>query len=192
MTDNRMMIKIFVIEIKHQCEFAFIALNLLQQGLQQGIKGNSLVWFSLHSFLSATDNLSKIFWSTMIEQQQENKVVKEQFLFRTIALRKLFNIKSDSPLNESNFRNCFEHFDSRIQEWAMQSTRHNYSDCNIGHSGSISGVDAIDSLRNFNPENQTITFAGDELQLSPLIKLLEIILEKSKLLDSRPWWELDL
>ena len=192
MTDNRMMIKIFIIEIKHQCEFAFIALNLLQQGLQQGIKGNPLVWFSIHSFLSATGNLSKIFWCSMIEQPKENKAVTEELLFRAKALRKLFKIKSDSPLNESKLRNCFEHFDSRIQEWAMQSTRHNYSDSNIGQSGSISGIDAVDSLRNYDPENEILTFTGAELELSPLIKLLETILEKSKLLEARSWWELEL
>ena len=191
MTDKRMMIEIFISEIKHQCEFAFIALNLLQQGLQQGVKGNSLVWFSMHSFLSATGNLSKIFWSTMTKGEQENKEVKEQSLFRAKTLRKLFNIKGDSPLNEIKFRNYFEHFDSSIQEWAMQSTRHNFSDRNIGFSGSISGIDAVDSLRNFDPKNQTLTFTGDELELRPLIELLEVILEKSKILDSLPWWELE-
>ena len=191
MTDKRMMIEVFINEIKHQCEFAFIALNLLQQGLQQGVKGNSLVWFSMHSFFSATGNLSKIFWSTMTKEQEANSEIKEQFLFRAKTLRKLFNISDDSPINERKLGNYIEHFDSGIQEWAMKSTRHNFSDCNIGFSGNISGINAIDSLRNFDPENQMLIFAGDELQLRPLIDFLDVILEKSKTLDSRPWWELE-
>jgi len=146
----------------------------------------------MHSFLSATGNLSKIFWSTMTNEEHENKEGKEQILFRAKTLRKLFDITDDSPLNEKNFRNHFEHFDCKIQDWAMQSTRHSFSDRTIGLSGSISGRDEIDSLRNFDPKNQTLTFTGYELQLHPLIEVLEAILEKSKNLDSSPWWELEV
>ena len=189
MNDKRMMIGTFISEIKHQCEFVFISLNLIQQGLEE--KQQAMIWFSLHAFFGATGNLSKIFWPIMTAEEQTNKAVKEQFLFRAKTLRKLFDITDDSPLNKKKFRNHFEYFDSRIQQWAMECARHTLSDRTIGLSGRISGIDEIDSLRNFDPTNQTLTFTGEELQLRPLIKVVEAINEKSKILDLRSWWELE-
>jgi len=43
-----------------------------------------------------------------------------------------------------NFRNHFEHFDERLEEWAKSSERHNFVDSNIGPPNMIDGIDPKD------------------------------------------------
>ncbi|HEX2279032.1 MAG TPA: hypothetical protein VHN13_18205, partial [Candidatus Tectomicrobia bacterium] len=81
--------------------------------------------------------------------------------------------EEDSPLAPRTFRNHFEHFDARLEDWAVSSEHRTFVDANIGPTGMISGFDPGDCLRNFDPHTFTITFRGDHYHLPPIVEATE-------------------
>lgn len=64
------------------------------------------VWSSIQSILVAVANVSKILWP-----------VREKYYARGKQLRALLRIDDDNILSDRRFRNYFEHYDERIEEW---------------------------------------------------------------------------
>ncbi len=153
---EKMVLKIFQREIERQCKFAIIAIEQTKAGLESN--NLDIVWYAIQNFLVAAGNISKIFWPPNSTYQKRRE-----------ELRKSLSIKDDSPIRPRNFRNHFEHFDERLENWATSSKRHNFVDSNIGPSNMIAGIDPDDFLRNFNPTNWTLTFRGDKYELKPII-----------------------
>jgi hypothetical protein len=90
-------------------------------------------------------------------------------------------VDDSSPLAPRTFRNHFEHFDERLEDWAMSSKRKNFVDSNVGPSGMISGIDLEDYLRNFNTTKNAVTFRGDEYNLKPMIDAIVELHEKASI-----------
>jgi hypothetical protein len=88
-------------------------------------------------------------------------------------------VEEDSPLAPRTFRNHFEHFDIRLEQWAVSSEHRGFVDANIGHPVMISGFDPGDCLRNFDPDTFTITFRGDSYHLPPIIQAIEELWHKA-------------
>ncbi len=119
----------------------------------------------------------KIFWP------------REKYRKRGKELRKSLGIEDNSPIQPRNFRNHFEHFDERLEEWAKSSERHNFVDSNIVPSNMIAGIDPKDYLRNFDPTTWALTFRGDKYELKPIIKAIYEFYSKVSTEASKPWWE---
>ena len=66
---------------------------------------NVEVWCSIQSILVAAGNVSKILWPN---QKYKN---------RGERLRQMLNVNADNLLSNRDFRNHFEHYDERIEEW---------------------------------------------------------------------------
>ena len=160
-----MVLRIFRREIERQCKFAIIAREQIKTGLLNS--DLDIVWYAIQNFLVAVGNMSKIFWP--INPKYEN---------RGKELRGSLGIQDNSPIQPRNFRNRFEHFDERLEEWATSSKRHNFVDSNIGPASKIVGIDQEDFLRNFNPTNWTLTFRGDKYELKPIIKAIDELYPK--------------
>ena len=63
------------------------------------------VWGSIQSILVAVANVSKILWPV------------KKYMARGKQLRELLGIDDDNLLSDRTFRNHFEHYDERIEEW---------------------------------------------------------------------------
>ena len=73
-------------------------------------------WCSLQSILVAAGNVSKILWPN------------EKYKLRGAHLRKQLHVEKDNPLSSRKFRNHFEHYDERIEEYFKYNSQGGYID----------------------------------------------------------------
>jgi len=159
---EKMVLQIFQGEIEKQCKFAIIAIEQIKTGLANTNSDLDVVWYAIQNFLVAVANISKFFWPQYPISQKRGE-----------ELRNSLGIKNDSPIGPRKFRNHFEHFDERLEDWATSSKRHNFIDSNIGPLNMmIAGIDQQDFLRNFDPTTWTLTFRGDKYELKPIVEVI--------------------
>ena len=156
---EKMVLKIFQGEIEKQCKFAIIAVEQIKTELAN--TNSELVWYAIQNFLVAVANISKFFWPPYRISQKRGE-----------ELRRSLGIKNDSLIGPRKFRNHFEHFDERLEDWATSSKGHNFIDSNIGPPNMIAGIVQQDFLRNFDPTTWTLTFRGDRYELKPIIEVI--------------------
>jgi hypothetical protein len=169
---KKVFLRIFQREIKLQCEFAVMAYNDLVEAL--ATQNSDRLWYSVQSFLAATGNISKLLFST------------SDLPKRAIDLRQSLSVSDNSPLASREFRNCFEHFDARLEKWMINSRRHNFIDTCVGPPNMIGGLDREDYLRNFDTTNFAITFRGDVYNLKPIIEAIQELWKKA-VIESQKW-----
>jgi hypothetical protein len=194
--------QIFHREVERQCKFALIAYEDLKQALavsqqrppappavnyadaaqvqasmvthdhwltareeykRRQTAANDRLWFSVQAFLVAAGNISKLLWPP------DKPLLPE----RGPELRANLEVEENSPLKPRTFRNHFEHFDKRLEQWAVSSKHRVFIDSNIGLGGKISGAEPGDYLRNFEPRNFAVTFRGDSYHLQPIAEAIE-------------------
>jgi len=170
-----MVLRIFQREVERQCKFALIAAQDLSQALQASDMDR--IWYSIQAFLVAAGNISKLLWPP-----------KRLLPKRGAELRASLSVGDDSPLEPRTFRNHFEHFDERLEQWATSSERHNFADSNVGPPDMIVGFEPEDYLRNFDPANGAITFRGDEYHLQPVIEAIGELWERALVEAQKPHW----
>lgn len=119
------------------------------------------VWSSIQSILCATANVSKILWPNY------------RFQARGERLRKILNVKDDNLLANRKFRNHFEHYDERVDEWFSTQSQGLYVDLSMNPS--LRGDSASGDHRGYNSFNNTVVFRGEELDLNELLKALDEI-----------------
>lgn len=95
---------IFLGEILLQTKIAFRANERLDSS--QDTFDNLEVRCSVQSILVSAANVSKILWPTTKKHQK-----------RGDRLREILKVEESNPLSNREFRNHFEHYDSRIEEW---------------------------------------------------------------------------
>ena len=168
--------RLFMMEIVHQCGFATLAYSGITYTLSnlRVKKSMDIFWYSLQSFLTASANISKIFWP----------VDKSPYKERGEFMRSLLDIDNNVSFRLRDPRNHLEHFDERLDDWYSQSTHHNIIDTSIGTESSISGD--IDFMRFFNTHTFTFRFRGDQYEINPIHESLNVLLEKVNLELSKP------
>jgi hypothetical protein len=147
----------FLIEIEKQCKFGIMA----SYDLENALKSHNMdrLWYSVQGILLAAGNISKLLWPS-----------NPQSVDRGNELRTLLSVVDRSALTPRTFRNHFEHFDERLEQWASSSTRHNIVDSSVLPPGVIKGIDAGDFLRNLDPTSGSVTFRGDSYDLRPVVQ----------------------
>ncbi len=153
---DKHVLRIFQRETERQCRFAIMAIEDIQKELQA--TGVDRIWYSVQAFLVAAGNLSKLLWPK-----------HPRIPDRAEELKSSLGVDKSSPLAPRTFRNHFEHFDERIEDWAISSKHQGFVDSNVGPSGMISGPDSKNYLRNFDTTKGSITFRGDEYVLKPIV-----------------------
>jgi hypothetical protein len=147
------LMRVFVTEVEAQCAFALRAMGELRQSL--AARDTTGVFFYAQGFLGAAGNVSKLLWPP-----------SETIPGRGEKLREFLGISNESPVSPRTFRNHFEHFDERLEQWASTSKRRNLVDSSFLTPGAIKGIDPEDFLRNLNPGTLTLTFRGDTYELT--------------------------
>lgn len=169
-------------ELEKQCRFALMAhdnlIEILKHVLQtkraEDIKREDVerMWSSIHSFLVAAGNISKIFWPP-----------NSKYSDRGDALRKNLSIGNDSPFSPSyrKARNYLEHFDEYLEKW-IKLGRDRFVDSSFGSLDLIKAkedkVELRDFLRYFDYKTFSLIFSGDLYDLKPIINSVANLLEK--------------
>jgi hypothetical protein len=135
------------------------------------------LWYSVQSLLIAAGNISKLLWPSQFAAQRGEE------------LRTSLGVHDSSPLRPRVFRNHFEHFDERLEQWATSSDRRNFADSNVGPTGMISGLDPADYLRNFDTSKHAVTFRGDSYLLKPVVDALRELHERAPVECRKLPWE---
>jgi hypothetical protein len=163
---------VFVREVKRQAKFGLVAIADLDAALAS--QNSERVWYSIQSLLIAAGNVSKVLWPT------------KAYAERGQTLREALSISDDNVLAPRTFRNHFEHFDERLEDWAVADPSRNFVDSNIGPPGMISGLDPAGFLRNLDTKEWAVTFRGDAYQLRPIAAALqELHARAAQLKDAR-------
>jgi hypothetical protein len=117
-------------EIQRNCDFALLAHRDMIRCIESMKLDDKEVldrfWLSVES---AVANISKILWPSPqcgIEVSSRRE-----------ALRTLLSVDDSSPIKEKEFRNHFEHYDSRIENWAKHYESKTIYDSNIGSIDSV-------------------------------------------------------
>jgi len=121
------------------------------------------VWSSIQSILVAAGNVSKILWP-----QKEHEARGER-------LRELLKVDDNNILSDRKFRNHFEHYDERIEDWFKKQSSAVYSDLAVDPFKSIWGNVPTNQHRAYDPLAQTLTFRGELFDLAAVLKELQEI-----------------
>jgi len=173
---DKNILRIFQREIERQCRFAIIAVQDLEKALQ--VPGMDRIWYSIQSFLVAAGNVSTLLWPPSAHIPDRAKELKNSL-----------GVDDSSPLAPRTFRNHFEHFDERLEDWATSSKRKNFVDSNVGPSGIISVMDLEDYLRNFDTTKNAVTFRGDEYNLKPIVDAIIELHGKASIEANKAHWK---
>ncbi len=149
---------VFVLEVERQAKFGLVAAADLDAALRT--LDTDRVWYTIQNFLIAVGNVSKLLWPA------------KKYEERGEELRTALSVAEDSVLAPRTFRNHFEHFDERLEAWAVGPGGRGFVDSNIGPPGMISGIDPAGFMRNLDTTNMSVTFRGDAYQLRPIITAL--------------------
>lgn len=169
-----MLLWLFCNEGERQCRFGLTASDDLQAALNT--PDMDRIWFSVQSLLVAAGNVSKLLWPPSPRTPNRGEEV-----------RRALGVADDSPLAPRVFRNHFEHFDERLEGWAMSSTRRNIADSNVGPPGMIGGLDPGDFLRNFDTAGFAVTFRGGTYPLRPIVDAMAELGQKARAKAAVPW-----
>ena len=157
---------VFIGEIVLQSKIAELAAKRLS-----AIKENFdqiEVWSSIQSILVAAGNVSKILWpSTEYKERGER-------------LRELLKVDDNNILSDRKFRNHFEHYDERIEDWFKKQSSAVYSDLAVDPFKSIWGNVPTNHHRAYDPLTQTLTFRGESFDLTAVLKELKEIRGKCR------------
>jgi hypothetical protein len=182
-------------QIAEQCVAALTAAELLNGALgrlaeeqaqrqnggmhdvhQAEVTRNQL-WFASHALLNAAANVSKHLWPGRRKRQD----VQDRFAHRGEELRAILGVNDDSPLNNRDVRNDFEHADERLEEWWLDNPNHNLATRTIGPIGiewsNVPGLITQHEL--FDPQRKAISFLDHVIDLEPLAQALAEIYERA-------------
>ena len=156
----------FLSEIEHQAELAAHAAERLATWNDH--KDSVEMWRAVQSVLAAAANVSKILWP------------RKKYAQRGKMMRELLNISDDSPLHDRSFRNYFEHFDERIEDWLTLAPSASYTDRAIGSPTGFARDFPQKTQRRYDPYTQTLSVRGESMNLGSVLKALEEIAQRCK------------
>lgn len=157
----------FVSEILLQIKIATRAAERLQTANDN--LDNIEVWGAIQSILIATGNISKILWPT-----------SKEYKFRGEKLRQMLNVRQDNLLSNRKFRNHFEHYDSRLEEYFNKRGNGSINYIDLVMNPSLNGRDIRNVHRGYNAFNNTLLYRDDLLDLNELIEALNEIQDTCK------------
>jgi len=189
---------IYLREARAQCHFALNAvraLNNVLPRLDEAHKAGNAelaetlhreVFRSIHSLLTHASNVSKLFWPTALRRKSgesdsdlAGRYDKSPRHRRATELRRTLKLPSQGHALESReLRNHLEHFDERLDDWSVSSTRRNFIQDSIGDRRSVVGIDDCDVMRWYDPGTHLMIFRGRSFDLQALVVGLKDVLAK--------------
>jgi len=127
------------------------------------------VWGSIQSILVAAANVSKILWPS-----------RKQYKARGWQLRELLGVDDNNLLSSRTFRNHFEHYDERIEDWFNSNKSAVYMDSRIDPFEPTQFSLPQFYHRGFNPISGELFFRNESINLSAVLAALAEIREKCR------------
>ena len=90
----------------------------------------------------------------------------------------MLKVEDGNLLSDRRFRNHFEHYDERIEDWFNNQSSAVYTD--LAMNPSLRGTFASRDHRGYNSIDNTLLFRGDLLNLGEVIRALEEMVDKCK------------
>lgn len=199
---DRFLQRVYVGEIKSQGRFALNAVGALNQALQGTREFNqdqnrrsffhAEVFRQTHSFLTHASNISRLFWppKPVKRRDETSEAFTQRQAFTTdrgASLLELFGLDDSCPLKSRVLRDHLEHYDERLDHWSNTSVRRNIASDTIGPPNAIAGLDSSDTMRWFDPINNSFRFRGEEYALQPLATEVDQLLPKAEILEESLW-----
>lgn len=127
-------------------------------------------WCSIQSILVAAGNISKILWPN------------DKHKMRGEHLRQLLKVEKENPLSSRKFRNHFEHYDERIEEYFKYNSQGVYIDLAMNPSlnSGIFGDPPLNTHRGYNSFNNTLVFRDEILDLNKVLTAIDTLLKNCK------------
>ena len=147
--------EMFLREVDQQCRFAIMAYHDLLEEPRREPKRDRF-WFSAEALLIAVANLSKLFWPSRKSSSSTE---------RGRELREMLDVPDDSPLQNRDLRNHFEHFDERLDTLFKDGNPRGILDSNIGIRVNAPKGSPPSVLRDYQPTTGILSFLGEEYHL---------------------------
>jgi hypothetical protein len=197
--------RIYVGEIKSQCQFALNAIGSLNHALKQVSGGiqveqaqrmffHSEVFRQIHSFLTHASNVSRLLWPPVPKQREtesdadyQARIQPQDKVQRAVSLRSLYGIDDGNGLKNRSLRDHLEHYDERLDDWRKTSVQRNIVSDMIGPKNSIVGIAPTDAMRWFDPSTNNFYFRGEEYNLQALASSVDVLLPQSVQLENELW-----
>lgn len=157
----------FISEIKFQAEIAKRAFHRLQ--IANDNIDNIEVWGAIQSILIATGNISKILWPPFKRDE-----------LRGEKLRQILNVEKNNLISDRKFRNHFEHYDSRLEDFFKKQGNSSLHYIDLAMNPNFNGEASPNVHRGYNAFNNTLLYRGDLLDLGGLMNALDNIQEACK------------
>lgn len=131
---------------------------------------NIETWCSIQSILVAAGNVSKILWPN------------QKYKIRGQELRELLGVEDNNPLSSRKFRNHFEHYDERIEDWFENNPQGSYIDLAMNPSlrNIHFGMPTLNSHRGYNSYNNSVVFRSETLYLDEILSALDTLFKTCK------------
>jgi hypothetical protein len=168
MTDNKKLKPlaelVLIGEIVMQSKFAEKAADQLAKS-----SDSVEVWGSIQSILVAAANVSKILWPSGKRSKTRGK-----------HLRELLGVDENNLLSDRTFRNHFEHYDERIEDWFYSINSAVYSDFCIDPFEPTPFSLPQFYHRSYNRITGKLTFRNESIALAAVLAALAEIREKCR------------
>ena len=155
---------VLISEIVSQVKFAEIAADQLTNTTE-----SVETWASIQSILVAAANVSKILWPPGKKSKTRGN-----------HLRELLCVNKDNLLSDRTFRNHFEHYDERIEEWFESNKSAVYMDSRIDPFEPTPLSLPQFFHRSYNPTTKALSFRGEAIDLAAVLAELTKIREKCR------------
>ncbi len=175
-------LSVFIGEIKLQCQFGLTAFNSAIASIRCGPPHET--FFFAHSFLTHAAMVSRCLSARkgVVTNPEKHRLGAE----KTARLKKLrttrgdqiwqeLDLEGESIIYDHTLRDHLEHFDERLEVWAISSLNRNFADMNIASVGAIVGLDPGDYQRNLDPDTLHFSFQGENFDLHAIAMELKRI-----------------
>jgi hypothetical protein len=181
---------IYVCEVEVQCEFSLAAaksvneyfngsrdLAAAEPEMTAGADAEMVqaqLFRSVHSFLTHAAVVSRLLWPSIPKRRREEDGAshdrrKAQAVNRGKQLRLALGLQDEQPGGQRTLRDHLEHFDERLDDWALTTNRHNFIDRCVGPPNLMFGPERRDIMRWFDPTDGSFHFRGERFDLTALV-----------------------
>jgi len=162
---NGLAIMTFASEITLQVKIAERAAERLQNAIDSS--DDIEIWGAIQSILGAAANVSKILWPNKEQRGEE--------------LRQMLGVTKNNLHEALLFRNHFEHYDDRLEEWFKHQDQGVFIDRAINPSLRVFAFEEPQFChRGYNSFNNTLVFRDETLHLNEVLQELEELREKCR------------
>jgi len=166
-------IEMSIREISTQCHFAELSYKNINLKAKADI---SLVFSSIHSFLSHCANVSKMLKANNNPDTILKKIINKIAIYfnsqrKPIIIGNILNnIPDSSIIHNRKFRNHLEHYDERLKKWIKKyGPNVNIGTYNICPKSMISAPNII-FINHYDPDKNIFTFVNKDFNLNELFE----------------------